>query len=327
MWRTSTFMQIGRGHLKAGTPCQDRSYALAKDGVQIIVLADGAGSAAYSQYGAELVAKETAGYLAEHFESVVRGIKKGTEKRRLLVMLQEKLREEGCRRACSYSELASTLLFVAVKGNLAVIGHLGDGVIGTVKDGKAMVLSHPENGEFANSTYFVTSPEAERRMKLFTMKLRRTAGFILMSDGCAETFYHRVKRKLSDYAVSLVLWNAMLTEAALQETLEQNFQEIIKRTKDDCSMALLSRADANQLKRLYRSDDLKELFGIANTEKKGDKRLKNYIRVLKKAKNGKPVGKFTKRRWWLFGRRQSRKYITELVELDILCPVPQTTHQ
>lgn len=45
MWKTQVDHVTGRGHQRQGMPCQDRVLAMEKNGVTVVALADGAGSA------------------------------------------------------------------------------------------------------------------------------------------------------------------------------------------------------------------------------------------------------------------------------------------
>ena len=62
-------MQVqGRAHIKNDVPCQDKTYTLTDPSGASIALADGAGSAGMSHFGAEPVTKCITEYLTEHFE-------------------------------------------------------------------------------------------------------------------------------------------------------------------------------------------------------------------------------------------------------------------
>ena len=63
MWSVIKCAVQGLGHKDKDVPCQDKVYNLTKNGVTAIALADGAGSAKFSHYGAELVTT----YICEKF--------------------------------------------------------------------------------------------------------------------------------------------------------------------------------------------------------------------------------------------------------------------
>src|SRR5690606_42119695 len=81
-------------------------------------------------------------------------------------------RSSDLRLGCTFAELASTFLAVAVSAERFLVVHIGDGVIGYVKNGELRVISAPDNAEFANQTTFVTSPDAASRSEEHTSELQ-----------------------------------------------------------------------------------------------------------------------------------------------------------
>lgn len=76
-------------------------------------------------------------------------------------------------------------------GDQFLILHLGDGVVGYVKDGRAQVATGPDNSEFANQTSFLTTKGSASAMRILrgSGSLAGVDGFILMSDGTAHSLY------------------------------------------------------------------------------------------------------------------------------------------
>lgn len=94
--------------------------------------------------------------------------------------------------------MASTLLLVAIKDDKFIIAHIGDGVIGYLKNNEMKIASQPENGEFVNTTVFTTSKDAIMTMKLIKGFLGTIQGFVLMSDGPEARLYSKQENKLAD---------------------------------------------------------------------------------------------------------------------------------
>jgi hypothetical protein len=144
---------------------------------------------------------------------------------------------------CDVSALASTLLFVAHKGSRFLAGHIGDGVIARIDDaGAPHTLSSPDNGEFANSTVFVTDSIAVERFRLIHGAAEVSAsGFVLMSDGCAESLYDKRAGVPAAAIGKLHTWNQELSRKKMDAILLANLEQTIaKKSADDCSIALLS---------------------------------------------------------------------------------------
>lgn len=130
MWQFVCCEVQGSGHKKSRIPCQDKTFMLAKNGVYVIALADGAGSASLSHYGAERVVRDMSVYIAEHFLELLNCNDGRKVKEELIEMLQTNLTEEANSRKCDVCDLSSTLLAAAVHENDFILAHIGDGVIG-----------------------------------------------------------------------------------------------------------------------------------------------------------------------------------------------------
>jgi serine/threonine protein phosphatase PrpC len=241
-WGASRAAVIGRSHEEANLPCQDATAILQEGGVFAAALADGAGSRRYSKEGAESAAASACKLLAQAFDDFWNG-EPADVQRRVLDRVTEGLAAEAKRLAVEPGELASTLLFVAVRDDRFLAGHLGDGVIGHRRGGRMGILSHPRQGEFANETVFTTSKEAARSLALYRGKLAEPdAMFILMSDGSAEVLYDRRDKSLAPAAQTMWRWLESSPAPAVSEALERNMRETFRaRTRDDCSLVLLGR--------------------------------------------------------------------------------------
>lgn len=267
MWQFVCCEVQGTGHKKEKIPCQDKTFALAKNGVYVIALADGAGSASLSHYGAERVVRDVSAYIAEHFLQLLNCNDGRTVKKELIEMLQTSLAEEAQARKCNVRDLASTLLLAAVHEDDFILAHIGDGVIGYLDGGELKVASMPDNGEFSNVTTFVTSSEALTSMRIFKGKLNNKDAFVLMSDGTEQSLYHKSTKKLADVVKKLMHRTCLIDSEVMHTQLTEAFNAVISRnTQDDCSIAILARPS----KVLCPIDTLsfkerQELYGIANS--------------------------------------------------------------
>ncbi len=152
---------------------------------------------------------------------------------------------------CDPADLASTFLCVAVSGDRFLGAHVGDGVIGYLKDGELKVASAPDNDEFANQTTFITSSGAVGSMRLFRGSMSGIDGFVLMSDGTAESVYDRRTGHLASAAKKAI---EAVGRAPSRQRKNSQHRKQLKRlmevtirhaTKDDCSIGVLARKDTN----------------------------------------------------------------------------------
>ncbi len=247
MFKEFHYQVRGHSHLRDGTPVQDRTKFLSLGGVQVLCLADGAGSASHSHFGAQAVVDEGCVALVEHFAEYAASNDGARVKVDLLTRLLSKLTAVAGRHHVSSSDLASTFLCLATSGDGFLGAHVGDGVIGYLKSGHLKVISSPDNAEFANQTTFVTSKRALDSMRLFRGSLDEVAGFILMSDGTSESLFNPRTGQLGNACSKLI--NAVGTAPARQSK-KSSYRKRLQRlmsttirdaTKDDCSIGILGR--------------------------------------------------------------------------------------
>lgn len=260
--------------MDSGVPCQDQVLCMrSPNGTEIGALADGAGSALLSHYGAEVVVEAASQLVAQDFDRIFKATNNlGTIRVEVVGQLQSALleaattgldltdsdrerlglppRDTNPRVSCEVRDLASTLLLVAVKDDRFVALHLGDGVLGAevvLSSGRkaARPLGRPDNGEFANETTFITSRSAAGALRIYRGRLETTArtisGFILMSDGPEASLYKKRARSLAPACSKLLEACRSMPSEVMQEQLEATLRDVIvPRTHDDCSLVLLA---------------------------------------------------------------------------------------
>lgn len=237
----------GRGHELDGTRGQDRTAYLSGRGVQVLCLADGAGSAPQSEFGAQAVVEEGCALLIEQFAQFDTSADAEQARQEILERLHERLAGVGRRLGCTFADLASTFLAIAVSAERFVVVHIGDGVIGYVKNGELRVISAPDNAEFANQTTFVTSPDAASSTRLFRGATEGVSGFILMSDGTSASLFDHRSKILAPACAKLIEAVAVApTRQVKRPEHKKRLRRVVdtrlrEATKDDCSIGILAR--------------------------------------------------------------------------------------
>ncbi len=188
-WRIFAASATGKSHADRGVPCQDAfAHALVGD-VLIAVVCDGAGSARYSQAGAEFIARSVVHALStrvgqgeelpelsgDQFEQAVASV---------IGLARNALQEVARAAGAGMADYASTLVGVVATPERGSFFHIGDGVgVAQPCDTTAVPdISLPANGEYANETYFVTGPHWRERLKVLPIR-QPLRGVVLMSDG------------------------------------------------------------------------------------------------------------------------------------------------
>lgn len=260
-WKTASSCVIGNSHINNKTPCQDKTSELKKtDTLEFIKkalvldfkwnssvfygvsLADGAGSCDNSQIGADLSSKYILRFVESRFNELLK-INSSQISNLLINYLENGLKETAEYKGVDFASLSSTLLFVAIKSDKFIIGHIGDGVIGMLDNNNEIkVVSGPENGEFSNATFFTTSTNYPNRLRILKGTLKNAVGFILMSDGPEESLYNKQDNSLLDVTKDIINWLKNNTTQNVKEALTNNLKNVIsKNTSDDCSIAIIRK--------------------------------------------------------------------------------------
>lgn len=230
---------IGLGHLKKNVACQDNNYKYQKNGVNILALSDGAGSKSHSYLGSKVLTRKICQYISKHFNQMYEGDFVKTRDRLMKFLIDELEEKKYSLGLKSIEAFASTLLFVAIKEDKFIIGHIGDGVIGYIKNENLKVISKPENGEFANETYFV-HPKFVGKMRLGKGTLEGVEGFILMTDGGESGLYRRIPGELVQSNIDIINWLKSRSVSRVEKALRKNIRDKFRKiTRDDCSIGVI----------------------------------------------------------------------------------------
>lgn len=187
-WRSIQASVMGTAHVGTGQPCQD-SHVLKvlttgrDEPLLLLVTSDGAGSAARSDEGSREVCQETLRWLelrlsdGDQFLTVEDGTV-------LVHNLRTHLQNyaEESERDYLLRDLACTLNVAAVLPEQAWFLQVGDGAAIIEHGGQPMdVVCWPDNGEYANQTYFITDVADEHiHTHVIEGQIDRVA---LMTDG------------------------------------------------------------------------------------------------------------------------------------------------
>lgn len=227
--------------MASGAGCQDDARVVRIGGRGVVaVVADGAGSARMAQLGARIATDAAASVLSRAGSMAADESTAET----LLDRIGEDLAAAAANENCALGDFATTLLAVRAKASGELIGwtafHIGDGLIAAELDGELCVLSPPENGEFGNSTFFVTDPGARQRFRSY-QGTSRSAAFALMTDGAAECLYHRSTASLAPAVSTLIGWSKTLPPRRFRTVLRDNLSKVIAtKTTDDATLAIIS---------------------------------------------------------------------------------------
>ena len=164
--------QRGAAHLKDSAPNQDSALvahlALGRLGpLAVMAVSDGAGSARYSQHGSRAACIAGVASLTRQLH---RNPAIGVKEHLMRSALQRAVRSarrsvmeaakgaHGAPGPANVNEYACTLMLTLVGARLVGVAHVGDGCVVAGNGEEWLLLSEPDNGEFANETRFLTNP-------------------------------------------------------------------------------------------------------------------------------------------------------------------------
>lgn len=257
-WKFVNATAIGTSHIKHGFPCQDFSLVVGcqdKLGDQnvIAIVSDGAGSCPNSQLGSRLNC-----YIAAYL--IKRWLKKGNLVSNLDLItihswinkIKKLLNQKALKLGLSsQKDLASTFLLAIVSKKTNVFVQIGDGVIVTSNQPKNYKqIFWPDNGEYANSTYFITDELAHHQVQIAFVN-RPAKKIALLSDGLQNIALDYVRKEpfspFFEPIFKFFLTNDKFNQREKNIHLCNflNSQKVNERTDDDKSVILISTQDNN----------------------------------------------------------------------------------
>jgi hypothetical protein len=189
-WHVTAGAATGSSHIASGTPCQD-AFAHARTGeVLVACVCDGAGSASHSHIGSSRFARAVVDALAGRAEAIGDALLDAepsdlAEAVRLAISAERTaLRAVADQEGLELNAFAATLVCAIVGPSGGWFLHVGDGIGAAELVDGTPVLSLPENGEYANETYFVTGDAWSEHLRM-TQVPSAIRVLALMSDGAA----------------------------------------------------------------------------------------------------------------------------------------------
>jgi hypothetical protein len=202
MWRVFSASATGQRNVDQGAPGQDASHCLVTGDVLVAVVCDGAGSAQEGGTGADFMARTLAEQLSStlcddrhlldlqaegsgRLETALRGA---------IEAVRSRLADLAASSELELHDYSCTLVGCVAAAAGGCLFHIGDGfAIVQGAEGES-VLSRPENGEYADETYFVTYENWKDHLRLTPLAAPASGCLIgLMSDGTAPFAVDRAR--------------------------------------------------------------------------------------------------------------------------------------
>ena len=183
----------GTHHIRENRSLQDAfGIRLVGDDTILIAVADGVGSAAQSAIGAHLAVTTSLNWIESNLWRSFPCSHEDWEGlfRETFFKAQVRLEEQASIQGMTISDFATTLLLVAASAENLITGQIGDGAIVAMgTDGLLSTVSEPQQGEYINETFAITSPDSINfvHIKINPMRVDSLA---LFSDGLQRLTLH-----------------------------------------------------------------------------------------------------------------------------------------
>ncbi len=248
-WHVVAAAVRGKGHEKAGQPCQDAvAWREVPGRVLLAAVADGAGSAKLGEVGSEIVVRSALAFLEESLKDAAAWREEGGARSRLKAALEAALTAltaEAGKRPAQPGDLATTLLICVATPERVAAAQIGDGAVVLAEaEGGFRALTKPPAGEYLNETVFLTSEDALARaqFEVWSGPVRQVA---LFSDGLQMLALKMPEATPhAPFFKPLFAWLERATDAAAaQADLESLLRSprVTDRTEDDLTLLLARR--------------------------------------------------------------------------------------
>jgi hypothetical protein len=193
-WSIATASTVGESHITRGRGSDDAFATLQSGKWSALVVCDGAGSAARSREGADIVSSAFAKELIK-ISQTIEGHGPGPWLNDSIISSVLKVRAELTAVAQSFdlSEFHCTLVAALISDTGGFSVHIGDGAVfvGRQKGLASQIELHsaPENGEYSNETYFITETTWLKNLRI--RPLGACDWVVLTTDGAASLLLDR----------------------------------------------------------------------------------------------------------------------------------------
>lgn len=182
---------IGRKHISREVPCEDASFAVQKNGVSVVCIADGAGGKKYThaRFGSACAVQTIADILTEHFDALYSENREAAVRSYFMAKIRIAFADIIAEKELdTLDQLSCTLLFVAVKDRRMIVGHLGDGLVVRISPSGLSPFSMPQN-EKDGTTFFITAGHAADYLRFIKTTVDDCHAVALMTDGVQDNVY------------------------------------------------------------------------------------------------------------------------------------------
>lgn len=186
---------IGPLHVQMNLACQDAcAFEAFPIGSAVIAVADGLGSAARSEIGARVAVGAAVRKAKEMLTAPMRDdLSMGAVTQAAVHSAREALEQQAIEEQCKLSDLACTIIVVALCQGVLSVAHIGDGAVVAKTRAGLRMISAPGESEYANEVMPLTSNGWEESLRI-VCSVTGVECLAVFTDGCQRA----ALRKLQD---------------------------------------------------------------------------------------------------------------------------------
>lgn len=244
VWKCVSASAIGTSHVAQKLPCQDAHEIVTLDnGILIIAVADGAGSATRAEEGSRCAVETSARFLADHLQKAQPTTPEECESLLESAVVHSRTALRSLAPGEKFNEVATTLLLTILTDRWLSTIQVGDGaVVCRSISGPLHVLSELGQSEYINETTFLTSSDYRSRLHRTTLPSEDVGGLAMFSDGI-ELLAIRYSDNTAHEPFFTTMFefaeNPNSTKVELEEFLQS--ERVCERTDDDKTLVLAVR--------------------------------------------------------------------------------------
>jgi hypothetical protein len=248
MWRAVGTSVAGTSHVKLNVPCQDycayERITIGSTPALLVAIADGAGSASFSDVGARAVVDHLLRVIPAELSNVFE--LNEDLARRWLNITRRRLDDIASDYGVEARDLACTILFAVLGKFASFFAQVGDGAWIIQTESGYVPATWPSDGEYVNETTFLTSPNWSE-----SFKCRMVVGAIAAVAGFTDGL-QRLALQFDSQSVHVPFFDplfAVLRAADDETTLISPLIEFLssdrlaERTDDDKTLVLACNAE------------------------------------------------------------------------------------
>ena len=256
-WRIVQASTIGTSHQETGEVCEDECLAealRAPDGEEYFLglVSDGAGSASHGRFGAELACEKGRDVIEQWVRNQT-SLCKCTARTvtSWVTTIRSHIFESAKAKKLNPHDFACTLLGAVIGNKNAAFFQVGDGAIVIREHDGLHPVFWPDNGQYANMTYFITDEDAldhlhrkifvsscgpliPREISMFSDGLQRLA-LVYQSKTAHQPFFDPMFRTLRQANL------AACDRLSDKLSLFLNSPQVNERTDDDKTLVLATQ--------------------------------------------------------------------------------------